>query len=151
MNWKGENMKGFWKEKSRQILAAVLTAVMLAGTWGTCAGAAVLEDGYPEQEVLQEEAAEIKADTDGPDTEPSGETLENERNEPESELPGEIQLANSPYTHSQKEQKEQRKTHRKLHLGKYRKNHRYQLKMPSPKKTGKRLPITIPRSSAGRS
>ena len=90
MNRKGENMKGFWKEKSRQILAAVLTAVMLAGTWGTCAGAAVLEDGYPEQEVLQEEAAEIKADTDGPDTEPSGETLENERNEPESELPGEI-------------------------------------------------------------
>ncbi len=90
MNRKGENMRRFWKEKSRQILAAVLTAVMLAGTWGTYAGAAVLDDGYPEQEALQEESPEINADADGLDAETSGETLDNEGNEPESEFPGEI-------------------------------------------------------------
>lgn len=90
MNRKGENMRRFWKEKSRQILAAVLTAVMLAGTWETYAGAAVLDDGYPEQEALQEESPEINADADGLDAETSGETLDNEGNEPESEFPGEI-------------------------------------------------------------
>ena len=50
-----------------------------------------------------------------------------------------------------KERKGQREIHQNLHPRKYRKNHRYQVKMPSRKKTGKRLPTTMLRSSASRS
>lgn len=57
-------MKRSWREKSRQALAILLTMALLLGTWGTSAGAAVLESALPEQEAILEETPEAAPDTD---------------------------------------------------------------------------------------
>lgn len=78
-------MRRLWKDKGRQILAALLTVVLLTGTWGISAGAAVMEVGRPEQEALQEGTSEIRCDTEPTDVQPSEGELEQEE-----EIPGEI-------------------------------------------------------------
>ncbi len=65
-------MKRSWKEKGRRILTALLTAALLTGTWGTSVGAAVMDDGYVEQDAV--------ADIDTADEGLSGEEQENEEN-----------------------------------------------------------------------